>query len=121
MLTGDERCPASLALYAKFTQRHSVTPDGRGVFYMTTSPDRGEGSRPGYGSHNMETAYMLAVGYYLSGGNDRSFLPVMDSLRDTMLSEDAPSPARKFTWRFRESSMLVWFLSKAEATTTVCP
>ncbi len=121
VLTGDERCPASLAMYAKFTQKHSVTPDGRGVFYIAMSPDRGSGNRPGYGSHNMEAIYMLAVGYYLSGGNDRSFLPAMDSLRDTMLSEDAPSPARKFTWRFRESSMLVWFLSKAEAATSASP
>jgi hypothetical protein len=30
-----------------------------------------------------------------------------------MMADDANRPGRRFTWRFRETSMLVWFLTEA--------
>jgi hypothetical protein len=110
MISGDARGPASLALYAKFTQRHSVTPDGA-VYYIAASPARGTSDKPQPGTHNMEAIYLLAMGYYLSGGGDASFLPNIAALRDAMLQHDPEARGRKFTWRFRETSMLIWFLA----------
>jgi hypothetical protein len=46
MIAGDPRCPASLAAYAKFAEKHAVTADGRGVWYMANSPDRGRSVNP---------------------------------------------------------------------------
>jgi hypothetical protein len=115
MLTGDSRCPVSLAMYAKFTQRHSVAPDGRSVAYLTASGGRGKTIRRGGASHNMEAAYLLGMGYYLSGGADRSLLRTIEALYPPLMDDDANSPPRKFTWRFRETSMLVWFLTQGPA------
>jgi hypothetical protein len=115
MLSGDPRCPASLAMYASFTFRHSLSEDGESLLYLASSPGAGEG-RPSSGtSHNMEGCYLLALGDYLACGREPRYLEAIGRLRQPMMSEDANSPARKFTWRFRETSMLVWFLQQARS------
>ena len=114
MLTGDKRCPASLAMYAKFTAEHAVTPDGRGVYYMANSPGRGKSINPECPPHNMEACYMLAMGYYLSGGRDKDLLKKIESLWPPIMKDGANRPGRKFNWRFRETSMLIWFLQNAK-------
>ena len=114
MLTGDKRCPASLAMYAKFTAEHAVTPDGRGVYYMANSPGRGKSINPECPPHNMEACYMLAMGYYLSGGRDKDLLKKIESLWPPIMKDGANRPGRKFNWRFRETSMLIWFLQNVE-------
>jgi imidazolonepropionase-like amidohydrolase len=115
MITGDSRCPASLAAYAKFTEKHSVTADGRGVWYMANSPGRGKSVKPESPPHNMEAAYVLAMGYYLSGGKDEGLLQKIGTLWPPLMKDAANSPGRKFSWRFRETSMLVWFLAHARS------
>lgn len=120
MNSGDFRAPASLLMYAKYTQRYSVTPDGKSTWYMANAPGRGTsvgvGRRtagpPSDESHNMEVAYLLAMGHYLSGGADKSYLPPIATLYPPILAEDsANAPGRKFNWRFRETSMMLWFLA----------
>jgi hypothetical protein len=112
MLSGDVRCPASLAMYAKFIQKHAVTAEGRGVFYLASSPARGTSRTAEIGHHNMEAIYFLALGDYLSGGADDSFLAPIETLWPPMMRDNANRPGRKFTWRFRETSMLIWFLAE---------
>jgi hypothetical protein len=112
MLSGDPRCPASLAMYAAFTLRHSLADDGRSVFYLVSPPGLGK-SRPGGGaSHNMEGCYLLALGDHLTGGRDPRYREAIAKLWPPMMGQDANSPQRMFTWRFRETSMLVWLLQQ---------
>ena len=115
MLTGDARAPASLAMYARFTLRHSLSPDGKTLVYMASPPGRGEPRPEPGGAHNMEGCYLLALGHYLTQGREPGFLPALAHLWPAMLSQDPNSTARMFTWRFRETSMLVWFLQHAPA------
>ena len=120
MNSGDPRAPASLLMYAKYAQRYCITPDGTSTWYMANAPGRGTSVGVGRGStgvprdetHNMEGAYLMALGHYLSGGLDPGYLPKIQTLYPPMLAEDsANEPGRKFNWRFRETSMLVWFLA----------
>jgi len=113
MITGDRRCPASLAMYARFVTQHAVTPDRARLYYMANSPGRGESVLPEAVAHHMEACYMLAMGHYLSGGSDREMLDTIQALWPPLLHDDANTPGRKFTWRFRETSMLIWFLQNA--------
>jgi len=115
MFTGDPRAPASLAMYAKFTERHSVLPNGRSTYYMANSPDRGRSIGGGGPEHNVEGVYMLALGYYLSAGTDKSFVKKIATLWPPVMKDGANNPGRKFNWRFRETSMLIWLLTKARA------
>jgi hypothetical protein len=112
MLTGDPRGPASLALYAKFTERHSILPNGTSTYYMANSPDRGRSIGGGGPEHNVEGVYLLALGHYLSGGADKSFLPKIATLWPPVMRDGANRPGRKFNWRFRETSTLVWLLTE---------
>ena len=114
MLAGDARAPASLAMYARFTQRHSIAPDGKMTHYMANSPGRGR-SEDANREHNVEGIYLLAIGHYLSGGKDPVFLRAIEKLWPPVMTDGANSPGRKFTWRFRETSMLVWLLQNTPA------
>jgi imidazolonepropionase-like amidohydrolase len=113
-VSGDERCPMSLAMYSKFAQKNAITPDGKGVYYMVNSPGRGKSEDPESPPHNMEACYVLAMGYYLSGGSDESLLASIEKLWPPLMNDGANAPGRKFNWRFRETSMLVWFLQNAK-------
>jgi hypothetical protein len=113
MLSGDSRAPVSLAMYATFTLRHSLSEDGKSLLYLASSPGLGEGRPESGASHNMEGCYLLAMGHYLTQGREPRCLEAIEGLRMPMTGEDANSPTRKFTWRFRETSMLVWFLQQA--------
>ncbi len=113
MLSGDERAAASLAMYDKFASRYAVTADGKYVNYMANSPGRGQPQNKQDLSHNMEGIYLLSMGYYLSGGQDKEFLTRIEGLKPGMLDDQANSPGRKFNWRFRETSMGLWFLAHA--------
>lgn len=112
MLSGDQRAAASLAMYAKFLQKYGVRPDGKSTYYMANSPGRGQSIDNGAPSpsHNVEACYMLAMGYWLSGGKDAELLQAYQKLWPEVLDDGANRPARKFNWRFRESSMMMWFL-----------
>jgi hypothetical protein len=112
MLTGEPRCPVSLAMYAKFAAKYAVTADGRHVYYMANSPGRGR-SELAEVAHNMEACYELAMGYYLSAGTDATLRSKIQTLWPPVVNDQANNPPRKFNWRFRESSMLVWFLQNA--------
>ena len=112
MVTGDERAPVSLAMYAKFLSRHAITTDGTGVYYMAASPGVGEQVNPENPPHHVEACYMLAMGYYLSGGQDGDLLEKYEKLWPLVMGDGANRPPRKFSWRFRNTSMLVWFLKR---------
>jgi len=112
MLTGDARATASLAMYAKFTEKHSVTPDGKSTFYMANSPGRGRSEGGGDIAHNVETVYLLALGHYLSAGADRGYVKKIATLWPPVMNDGANRPGRKFNWRFRETSMLIWLLAE---------
>ncbi len=114
MLSGDRRCPASLAMYAKFTERWSVTADGRGMQYMANSPGRGAGRPVGGPAHNVGGIRLLALGHYFADGTDESFLKKIETLWPPVMQDGANSPARKFNWRFRGNSLLIWLLTEAE-------
>lgn len=113
MLSDDPRCPASLAMYASFTLRHSLSENGESLLYLASSPGVGEGRADSGTSHNMEGCYLLALGDYLSQGREPGYREAIERLRTPMMGDNANSPARKFTWRFRETSMLLWFLQQA--------
>jgi len=113
MMTGDDRCPESLAMYAKFIDLRGVTADRKKFYYIANSPGRGVSVNPELPPQHMEACYMLAMGYDPSNGTDGSLLEVIEHLWPPLLGDDANVPPRKFTWRFRETSMLVWFLSHA--------
>jgi hypothetical protein len=113
MLTGDDRCPASLAMYAKFIDRYGVSPDRKQLYYMANSPGRGASINPENPPHHLEACYMLAMGYYLSGGHDTALTETLQGLWPALLADGANNPPRKLSWRFRETSMLVWFLQHA--------
>jgi len=118
MITGEIRCTASLAMYAKFANTYAVTPDRKGVYYMANSPGRGKSEDAESPPHNMEACYVLALGYWLSGGTEKAYLDTINTLWPPLLKDGANSPGRKFNWRFRETSMLVWFLQNAGTSTT---
>jgi hypothetical protein len=110
ILTGDDRAPISLALYAKFISTYGITPDGKGVYYMAASPGVGKCVNPENPPHHVEACYMLAMGYFLSGGKDLELWEKYQRLWPLVMGDDANRPPRKFSWRFRNTSMLVWFL-----------
>ena len=112
MLTDDARAPVSLAAYARFIADCAVTADGTGVYYMAASPSVGESVNAENPPHHVEACYMLAMGYYLSGWRDQDLLAKCDVLWPLVMGDDANRPPRKFSWRFRNTSMLVWFLGK---------
>jgi len=114
MLSGDDRCPASLAMYAKFIARHAVTPDAKGVYYMANSPGRGKSANAESPPHNVEAVYLLAMGWWLSGGRDAELRKPIETLWPPVMTDGANRPGRKFNWRFRETSMLVWLLAEGE-------
>lgn len=118
MMTGESRCPASLAMYSKFANTYAVTPDRKGVYYMVNSPGRGKSEDPESPPHNMEACYVLAMGYWLSGGTEKAYLDTIQTLWPPLMKDGANRPGRKFNWRFRETSMLVWFLQNAGGTPT---
>lgn len=113
MITGESRCPASLAMYAKFANTYAVTPDRKGVYYMVNSPGRGKSEDPESPPHNMEACYVLALGYWLSGGTEKAYTDTIGTLWPPLMKDGANRPGRKFNWRFRETSMLIWFLQNA--------
>jgi hypothetical protein len=113
MFTGDDRCRVSLAMYAKFIERYGVTPDRQGLYYMANSPGRGASVNAENPPHHMEACYILAMGYYLSGGRDKGLYETLQGLWPVLLTDGANVPPRKFSWRFRETSMLIWFLQQA--------
>lgn len=122
MNSGDERAPASLLMYAKYTQKYSITPKGNSTWYMANAPGRGhsvdvsnDADVPTDAAHNVEGVYLLAMGHYLSGGTDKDYLPKIQTLFPPVLNDGANAPGRKFNWRFRETSMLVWFLANTDA------
>ena len=114
MFTDDDRCPESLAMVAKFIDRYAVTPDRKGLYYMANSVGRGESVNAENPPHHLEACYMLAMGYYLSGGKDTALYETMQGLWPALMKDNANTPPRKFAWRFRETSMLVWFLKRVE-------
>jgi len=111
-LTGDPRAASSLAMYAKFTEKHSVSPDGDMIMYMANSPGRGRSINPGI-EHNFEGIYLLALGYYFSGGSDVGYLKKISTLAPPVMKDGANNPGRKFNWRFRETSKTLWLLYHA--------
>lgn len=113
MITGERRCPASLAMYARFVNTYAITPDRKGVYYMVNSPGRGKSEDPESPPHNMEACYVLALGYWLSGGTEKAYLETIQTLWPPLMKDGANRPGRKFNWRFRETSMLIWFLQNA--------
>jgi hypothetical protein len=112
MLTDDARASVSLAAYAKFIADYAITADGTGVYYMAASPGIGESVNAENPPHHVETCYILAMGFYLSGGQDQDLLAKYDVLWPLVMGDDANRPPRKFSWRFRNTSMLVWFLGQ---------
>lgn len=111
MVTGDGRALESLAMYAKFISAHGITPDGTGVYYMAASPGVGKQVNPENPPHHVEACYMLAMGYYLSGGQDEELLEKYEKLWPLVMGDNANRPPRKFSWRFRNTSMMVWLLA----------
>jgi hypothetical protein len=111
MLSGDERAPASLAMYAKFAAKNAITPNGKFMYYMANSSARGKSETDDDVAHNMEAIYLMAMGHYLSGGADKDFAPKIETLKPGLLEDGANSPGRKFNWRFRETSMLIWYFA----------
>jgi hypothetical protein len=110
MLTADDRAPVSMAMYAKFISKYAITPDGKEVYYMAASPEAGKNVNPENPPHHVEACYMLAMGYYLSGEKNLDLLAKYQALWPLVMADDANRPPRKFSWRFRNTSMLVWFL-----------
>ena len=91
-----------------------MTSDGTGVYYMAASPGIGESVNAENPPHHVEACYMLAMGYYLSGGQDQNLLAKCDVLWPLVIGDNANQPPRKFSWRFRNTSMLVWFLGQGD-------
>ncbi len=112
ILTNDSRASRSMAMYAKFIAQHAITPDGKSLYYMAASAGNGQSVNPENPPHHVEACYMLALGYYLSG--DRDLFAKYNHLWPLVMNDGANSPSRKFSWRFRNTAMLVWFLSHAE-------
>lgn len=117
MLSGDPRAPASLALYARFEERNAITSDGKGVFYMANSSERGASDNDESPPHNMEACYVMALGHYLAQGQDPTFMKRFVTLWPPIMEDSANRPGRKFNWRFRETSMLMYFLRDAKTET----
>lgn len=112
MLTGDVRAPVSLAAYAKFFARYAISPGGTHVYYMAASPGSGQSINPENPPHHVEACYMLAMGYYLSGYEDGDLLEKYERLWPLVVGDQANRPPRKFSWRFRNTSMLVWLMDR---------
>lgn len=126
MNSGDPRAPASLLIYAKYTQRWSIQPDGKTTWYLANPEGKGRSMKvpsppkDNDADHNIEGIYLLALGYYFSGGMDKTYLAPMETLYPPIIVQDANQPgmARKFNWEFRETSMLIWLLTHASGQTT---
>jgi hypothetical protein len=80
---------------------------------MANSPGRGAPENDDDVAHNMEGIYLMAMGYYLSSGTDKEYLAQINGLKPGLLEDGANNPGRKFNWRFRETSMLIWYLANA--------
>jgi len=110
MLTDDERCPASLAMYARFIQHRGLTDDGTSLLYLATGEGLGESMEGALYSHNVEGVYLLALGTYLFGRADENLRVALERLWPPVILQNANLPPRRFTWTFRETSLLVWLL-----------
>jgi hypothetical protein len=119
-LTGDRRVPEMVVAWCDFLDRRGMVPDGSKAYYVVNcaaafDPSEPPGEPgPDMEMHNLEVAYMFALGTYFAADPARRtvYRRRFDRVFPLAMALDLNKPARAFDWAFQFTSQLVYFMQR---------
>jgi len=119
-MSRDRRVPQIILKWCDFLDRRGILPDGSKAYYVIncfaafdSNQSPGE-IGPDMQMHNMEMAYMFALGVFLSRDTRRRevYQKRFKRFFDLAITVDPNHPARAFNWTFQFTSQLVYFMQR---------
>jgi len=119
-MSGDKRLPQIILKWCDFLDRQGIVPDGSKAYYVINcfaafDPKQSPGEiGPDMQMHNMEMAYMFALGIFFSRDVSRRevYQKRFKRFFDLAVKVDPNHPARAFNWTFQFTSQLVYFMQR---------
>ena len=120
-MSRDRRVPQIILKWCDFLDRRGIVPDGSKAYYVIncfaafdSNQSPGE-IGPDMQMHNMEMAYMFALGVFLSRDTRRRevYQKRFKRFFDLAITVDPNHPARAFNWTFQFTSQLVYFMQRS--------
>ncbi|MCZ7646044.1 MAG: hypothetical protein M5U26_12285 [Planctomycetota bacterium] len=115
LLSGDERVPGMLTRWCEFLSAKGLNSAGTKSYYVINALDGG-GSTDNYmEQHNLEMAYMFAMGIYFSRdkAQQERFAARFTPLLKSGAEQTHVRPPRRFNWSFQNSSAISWFIARS--------
>src|SRR5215813_4807497 len=124
-LTSDSRIQEIVVRWCDFLDRHGIVPDGSKAYYVincfaASDPKASPGELgPDMEMHNMEMAYMFALGLYFTDDPKRreTYRKRFNKFLQLAVQLDMNHPARAFNWAFQFTSQLIYFMQHQGAGT----
>ena len=114
MMTGDAHVPTMVTRWCEFLIKTGLQPDGNRAYYVINcfGPSKTENEME---AHNLEMAYMLAMGIYFSQdpAQQQRFYDKFKVVYASGVEESHSSPPRRFNWAFQNSSAIPWFIANS--------
>jgi hypothetical protein len=119
-MSGDKRVPQIILKWCDFLDRRGIVPDGSKAYYVINcfaafDPNQSPGELgPDMQMHNLEMAYMFALGIFFSrdGRRREVYQKRFQRFFELALMVDPNHPARAFNWTFQFTSQLVYFMQR---------
>jgi len=119
-MSGDKRVPQIILKWCDFLDQRGIVPDGSKAYYVINcfaafDPKQSPGELgPDMQMHNMEMAYMFALGIFFSRDVRRRevYQKRFKRFFDLAVTVDPNHPARAFNWTFQFTSQLVYFMQR---------
>jgi hypothetical protein len=114
LLSGDERVPEMVTRWCEFLVAKGLNPAGTKAWYVINALDGGGSHDSSMEQHNIEMAYMLAMGTYFSADKEQQerFLKPFNVLYKSGTKSTHTRPPRRFNWCFQNSSVMTWFMAQ---------
>jgi hypothetical protein len=114
LLSGDERVPEMVTRWCEFLVAKGLNPAGTKAWYVINALDGGGSHDSSMEQHNIEMAYMLAMGTYFSTDKEQQerFLKPFNVLYKSGTKSTHTRPPRRFNWCFQNSSVMTWFMAQ---------
>jgi len=124
-LTSDSRIQEIVVRWCDFLDRHGIVPDGSKAYYVincfaASDPKASPGELgPDMEMHNIEMAYMFALGLYFTDDPKRreTYRKRFNKFLQLAVQLDMNHPARAFNWAFQFTSQLIYFMQHQGAGT----
>jgi hypothetical protein len=98
----------SLIQLGRVIAKRGIQPDGRPYYFMGVGTD--ENMIDEYDEHYGESAYLIAMAWYLSGKTDGSLRTAADALVKHLGTDGSVPHVRSFNWQCRSAVAGPWFL-----------